>query len=140
MTKYIIEGADGVGKTEVVRRLNAENIYCQDRCKKVISKYMVFDISIYDRVHIYYSKCLNKDCKVIFLINNNEIELLKRIHNRKIIDEYDLMTNEFNRLYLETYKYIKTLDVLKDMFYMIDVTNLSIEEQTNKVKNLILKG
>lgn len=140
MTKYIIEGADGVGKTEVVRRLNAENIYCQDRCKKVISKYMVFDISIYDRVHIYYSKCLNKDCKVIFLINNDEIELLKRIHNRKIIDEYDLMTNEFNRLYLETYKYIKTLDVLKDMFYIIDVTNLSIEEQTNKVKNLILKG
>ena len=65
MTKYIIEGADGVGKTEVVRRLNAENIYCQDRCKKVISKYMVFDISIYDRVHIYYSKCLNKDCYIV---------------------------------------------------------------------------
>lgn len=137
MFKYIIEGADGVGKTETINRLERDNIICQDRCKDVISKYMEFDIDVKKRVEIYYKYFDNSNHKVIFLINNDKKEMMRRISSRKNIDDYDLLCNEYNNLYLETYNYMLENNILMDKFYMIDVTNLDINEQVNKVKKLI---
>lgn len=137
MFKYIIEGADGVGKTETINRLERYNIICQDRCKDVISKYMEFDIDVKKRVEVYYKYFYNSNYKVIFLINNDKKEMMRRISSRKNIDDYDLLCNEYNNLYLETYNYMLENNVLMDKFYMVDVTNLDINEQVNKVKKLI---
>ena len=137
MFKYIIEGADGVGKTETINRLERDNIICQDRCKDVISKYMEFDIDVKKRVEIYYKYFYNSNHKVIFLINNDKKEMMRRISSRKNIDDYDLLCNEYNDLYLKTYNYMLEKNILMDKFYMIDVTNLDINEQVNKVKKLI---
>ena len=135
--KIIIEGTDGVGKSTTIKRLAKNNIICQDRSRNVISKYMLFDISMENRVNKYFEYLKNNDCLIIFLINNSKSELMRRIYSREKISDFDLQAYEYNLLYKETYEYMKKKNMLLNKLYMIDVTNLNIEEQTNKVKKLI---
>lgn len=133
----ILEGTDGVGKTSTIKELNKYNIICQDRSKDIISKYMMFDIDMNTRAKKYYEFLKKNDCTVIFLINNNKEELMKRIYSREKISEFDLQAYEYNILYKDTYLYMKKNKMLNNKLFMIDCTGLSLSEQVQEVKNLI---
>ena len=133
----ILEGTDAVGKTSVINKLHGFNHVIVDRDKN-ICKYIDFNISLIDRVTNIVSYLNTIDDIVIFLINNNKEELEKRIEKRGIIDEYDKFAYLYNLLYLETYIYIKQNN-LADNLYMVDCTDLNMDEQVDKVKQLILK-
>lgn len=70
----IIEGTDGVGKTTTIIELIKSGIICQDRCMDMISKNMIFDISIKERVNKYQNYLKNIDKKIIIMINNDKEE------------------------------------------------------------------
>lgn len=133
----ILEGTDGVGKTSTIKELNKYNIICQDRSKDIISKYMMFDIDMNIRAKKYYEFLKNNDCIVIFLINNNKEELMKRIYSREKISEFDLQAYEYNNLYKDTYLYMKKNKMLNNKLFMIDCTGLSLSKQVKEIKNLI---
>ena len=133
----ILEGTDAVGKTSVINKLHGYNHVIVDRDKN-ICKLITFNISLIDRVKSMVEYLSQTDNIVIFLINNDKEELERRISKRDIIDEYDKYAYLYNLLYLETYIYIKQNNLV-DNLYMIDCTGLNIEEQTNKVKELIDK-
>lgn len=135
--KIILEGTDGVGKTATIAKLREERIECQDRSKDIISKYMLFTVSMEERVKQYEEYLKKSDVKVIFLINNNDDELMKRIYSREVIGEFDLEAVEYNKLYLDTYEYMKKRNLLQDKLYLVDCTNLTLEEQVKKVKGVI---
>ena len=135
--KIILEGTDGVGKTATIAKLREERIECQDRSKDIISKYMLFTVSMEERVKQYEEYLKRSDVKVIFLINNNNDELMKRIYSREVIGEFDLEAVEYNKLYLDTYEYMKKRNLLQDKLYLVDCTNLTLEEQVEKVKGVI---
>ena len=135
--KIILEGTDGVGKTATIAKLREERIECQDRSKDIISKYMLFTVSMEERAKQYEEYLKKSDVKVIFLINNNDDELMKRIYSREVIGEFDLEAVEYNKLYLDTYEYMKKLNLLQDKLYLVDCTNLTLEEQVEKVKGVI---
>lgn len=134
----IIEGTDGVGKTTTIEELIKQGIICQDRCMDVISANMLFEISMETRVQKYqkYLKIINKN--VIILVNNDKKELERRINLRTRLSEFDEQAYEYNNLYLETFNYMKKHNMLMNKMFLIDTTNLSIEEQVNKVKEVIL--
>ena len=133
----ILEGTDAVGKTSVINKLHGYNHVIVDRDKN-ICKLINFSISLTDRVKSMVEYLSQTDNIVIFLINNDKEELERRISKRDIIDEYDKYAYLYNLLYLETYTYIKQNNLV-DNLYMVDCTGLNIEEQTNKVKELIDK-
>ena len=133
----ILEGTDGVGKTSTIKELNKYNIICQDRSKDIISKYMMFDIDMNIRAKKYYEFLKKNDCIVIFLINNNKEELMKRIYSREKISKFDLQAYEYNNLYKDTYLYMKKNKMLNNKLFMIDCTGLSLSKQVKEIKNLI---
>ena len=135
--KIILEGTDGVGKTATIAKLREEGIECQDRSKDIISKYMLFTVSMEERAKQYEEYLKKSEVKVIFLINNNDDELMKRIYSREVIGKFDLEAVEYNKLYLDTYEYMKKLNLLQDKLYLVDCTNLTLEEQVEKVKGVI---
>lgn len=135
--KIILEGTDGVGKTATIAKLREEGIECQDRSKDIISKYMLFTVSMEERAKQYEEYLKKSDVKVIFLINNNDDELMKRIYSREVIGKFDLEAVEYNKLYLDTYEYMKKLNLLQDKLYLVDCTNLTLEEQVEKVKGVL---
>ena len=137
--KIIIEGTDGVGKSTTIEKLKEYNIICQDRSSDVISKYMMFDIDMETRVRKYFEYLKNNDCLILILINNDKEELMRRIYSRDKISDFDLYAYEYNLLYKETYEYMREKNMLLNKLFMIDVTNLSLEEQVNEVKKMILK-
>lgn len=134
----IIEGTDGVGKSVTIEELLKQGIICQDRCTDVISSNMLFDISMEERVKKYqeYLKIIDK--KIIILVNNDKNELEKRINQRTKISKFDKQAYEYNNLYLKTFKFMKEHNMLMNKLFLVDTTNLSIKEQTEKVKNNIL--
>lgn len=130
----ILEGTDAVGKTSVIKNLSGYELLDRD---KNICKLFDFNISLLDRakkLKEYFDKNENY---VIFLINNDKEELERRINLRETIDEYDKYAYLYNLLYLETYLYMKQKDLLNDKLFMVDCTGLSLEEETNKVKEII---
>ena len=134
MKRIIIEGTDAVGKTSVINALKEYALKDRD---KNISKLMDFNISLIDRVN-FLNKYLNSiNDYIIFLVNNDQTELERRINLRDVIDEFDKYTYLYNLLYLETYTYMKQNNLLQDKLYMVDCTNLSIDEEMNSVKSLI---
>lgn len=133
----IIEGADGVGKSITVEHLKKYNIDSQDRNKDVFSKYMMFDVSMKERTKVYEDYLINHEDIVIFIINNNEKELLDRIYKRSIIDKFDLDAPKYNKLYLDTYNYMFKNNMLHDKLFLADCTNKSIDEQVSIVKEII---
>ena len=134
----ILEGTDGVGKTTTIIELLKEGIICQDRCMDMISKNMLFDIPIDKRVNKYQNYLKNIDKNIIILVNNDKKELEKRINQRKVLSEFDSLAYEYNKLYVETYNYMKKHNMLENKMFMVDCTGLSIEEQTNAIKKIIL--
>lgn len=135
----IIEGTDGVGKTVIVEELLKEGIICQDRCMKVISPNMLFDIPMDERCQKYQKYLKKIDKKVIILINNDEKELEKRIGKRKILSEFDEMACKYNKLYFDTFKIMEQRNMLEEKMFSIDCTGLTVEEEKNKVKEIILR-
>lgn len=139
-SNIIIEGTDGVGKTTTIVKLLEDGIICQDRCEDVISKNMLFDISIEERAREIYEKYFasNTNTVIIFLINLDKVELQKRIYQREKISEFDLKAYEYGLLYKETYEYMIQNYDTKGRLTMIDCSGLNIEEQYKKVKNVII--
>lgn len=138
----IIEGTDGVGKTTTIVKLLEDGIICQDRCEEVISKKMLFNINMEERAKAIYEKYFSneQDTIIIFLVNLDKRELEKRINSREKISEFDLEAYEYGILYKDTYEFmIKKYDT-KGRLLMADCTGLNIEQQYNKVKDLILKS
>ena len=130
----ILEGTDAVGKTSI--KNNLSNYKLLDRDKN-ISKLFDFNVSLIDRANKLKEYLdLNKHY-VIFLVNNDEHELERRIQLREKIDEYDKYAYLYNLLYLETYLYMKQKNLLDDKLFMVDCTGLSLEEETKKVKEIV---
>ena len=132
----ILEGTDAVGKTSVINSLKEYNIKDRD---SYISSLMNFDISLKTRSNKLNEYLKNINDYVIFLINNDSNELERRVNSRSVIDEYDRLTYLYNILYFETFLYMKYNNLLENKLYMIDCTNLSIKEESEKVKELIIK-
>ena len=131
-----LEGTDAVGKTSVINNLKDYQLFDRDI---IICKLFDFNISLIDRVNQLKEYLNNNKNYIIFLINNDKEELEKRINSRKTIDEYDKYTYLYNLLYLETYLYMEMNNLLYGKLFMVDCTNLSLEEQTNKVKEILDK-
>ena len=139
-SNIIIEGTDGVGKTTVIKNLLKEGIICQDRCEDVISKNMLFDISMEKRAkeieEKYFSK--NQETMIVFLINLDKQELQRRINSREKISEFDLEAYEYGLLYRDTYEYMIRNYHTGGRLMVVDCTGLSKEEQYEKVKKRIM--
>lgn len=133
----ILEGTDAVGKTSTINELKKDNIICEDRSRDIISRYMLFDYSTEYRSKIYHEFLKKTDCLVIFLINNDKEELKRRVLSRKKISKFDLQASLYNELYKETFYYMKEHNMLENKLFLVDVTNLSLEEQVAKVKKVI---
>lgn len=132
----ILEGTDAVGKTSVINSLKEYNIKDRDF---YISSLMNFDISLKTRSNKLNEYLKNINDYVIFLINNDKNELERRVNSRSVFDEYDRLTYLYNILYFETFLYMEYNNLLENKLYMIDCTNLSINEESEKVKELIIK-
>lgn len=136
----IIEGTDGVGKTATIEKLIKKGILAQDRCMDIISKYMLFDVPIEQRANIYQEYLKSSNNKVIFLINNDKEELEKRIHSRKVISKFDEEAFKYNKLYLDTFNYMKDKNMLENKLFLVDCTGLTIEEQVSQVEKIIINN
>lgn len=134
----ILEGCDAVGKTSTIEILKKDGINCLDRSKDVFSKYMVENISMKERARIYFEYLNIHDDIVIFLINNNKEEIERRINLKKVKDKFDEKAFLYNQLYQETFKFMQENDMLNNRLFLVDVTDLSLEEQANKVRKAIL--
>ena len=53
------------------------------------------------------------------------------------IDEYDRFTYLYNLLYLETYLYMEQNNMLYYRVFMVDCTGLTVDEEVNKIKEII---
>ena len=132
----VLEGTDAVGKTTVINSLKQYEIIDRDMN---VCKLIDFNISLLDRVNKLNEYLKKTENYIIFLINNDKIELERRVNLRKIKDEYDKYTYLYNLLYLETYLYMEQNNMLNNKLFMIDCTGLNIEEQVEKVKQFIRK-
>ncbi len=138
VSKAIIEGADGVGKTSTITQLIEKGIICLDR-SEFICKYMLFDVSMETRVSAYreYLKEI-APYFVVFLTNNSREEIESRINRRKSISEFDKMAYEYNILYRDTYRKMAEFE-LDNSIELVDCTGLSVDEQVAKVAACILR-
>lgn len=136
-TNIILEGTDAIGKSETIKRLLLEGIICKDRESSVISANMLFDIPMEVRTSKYLEFLKESKDILIFLINNDKEELLRRVHLRDSISDFDLETYEYNQLYKQTYEYMQQQDMLEEKLYMVDCTGLNIEEQVSQVRKVI---
>ena len=134
----IIEGTDAVGKSTTVNRLLSMGILCRERSMDMFSKYMEFTVPLEERVEHYYEYLKNHEEKVIFLVNHDKMELERRVSLRDVISEFDKKAYEYNQLYFETYQYMMEHDMLEGKLFLVDCTNLTFEEQVEKVKNIII--
>lgn len=137
INKYILEGTDGVGKSSTIKELLKDGIICDDRSRDIISKYMLFDVDMEVRAKKYEEFFKTSNAKVIFMINNNEKEIMRRIYSREKISEYDKNANAYNKLYLDTYNYMVKHNMTHNKLILVDCTNLTFEEQVNKIKETI---
>ena len=130
----ILEGTDAVGKSSVINNLNDYKLL--DRDKK-ICKLFDFNVSLIDRVNKLNEYLNNNKNYIIILVNNDKEELERRVDLRDTIDEYDRYTYLYNLLYLETYIYMEKNDLLRNRIFLVDCTGLTLEEQTNRVKEIV---
>lgn len=138
LSNVILEGTDGVGKTATIIGLLKYGIVCTDRSEDVISKNMLFDVPMEKRCSIYNEYLERNDVKVVFLINSDKEELLRRVNSREKISEFDLETYEYNKLYEETFYNMQSKYNIEDKLLLVDCTGLSLEEQINKIKEVVL--
>lgn len=140
-SNVIVEGTDAVGKTTTITKLLSDGIICQDRCENVISKNMLFDISHKKRGEEIYKEYFSKpsDVNIIFLVNFDEKELMRRVTSRGKISDFDLEAYKYGLLYKETYDYVTSHYKTNGRLKLVDCTGLDVNQQYQKVKNSILK-
>lgn len=140
-SNVIVEGTDAVGKTTTIEKLLADGIICQDRCEKVISKNMLFDISNEKRGEEIYNEYFSKpnNNTIIFLVNFDEKELMRRVMSRGKISDFDLEAYRYGLLYKETYDYMCANYNIGNKLRLVDCTGLGVEEQYKEVKKTVLK-
>lgn len=136
---YILEGTDGIGKSTTIELLIKEGIVCFDRNLETICRYMLFDVPLETRISEYKKYLERTKDKIIFLINMDSNEILRRIYSRKQISEFDKHAVEYNQMYLDTYKELERREYLFDKLFLADCTGLSIEDQKNKIKQMVLR-
>lgn len=134
----ILEGTDGVGKSVTINKLLDQGIVCKDRSKDVISNNMLFSVDMETRVKVYHDYLKKIDKKIIFLVNNDKEELERRINAREKISAFDVEAYAYNKLYVDTYNYMKENDLLENKLFLIDCTKVTLDEQVEKVKEIIL--
>ncbi len=136
---YTLEGTDGIGKSTTIELLIEEGIVCFDRNLNVICKYMLFNVPLETRIDEYKKFLKSTKDKIIFLVNMDEEELRRRINSRDIVSEFDKYSVEYNRMYFTTYKELERQGFLYDHLFLADCTGLSITEQKDKIKRMILR-
>ena len=137
--RLILEGTDGVGKSVTIERLLDKGIIAQDRCMDVISRNMLFEIEMDVRAKRYDEYLKRNDKIVIFLINNDKKELERRLGQREVLSDFDKDAYNYNQLYYETFKYMEEKKMLNNKLFMIDSTGLNLDEQVNKVEEILNK-
>lgn len=138
MRDIYLEGTDGVGKTTILEELKKEGIVCHDRHRDVISRYMLFDISMEVRARKYAELLQRQNLLVLFLINRDREELERRILRRhRAGDKFDSKAYEYNQLYLETFEYMKTHYDTGNSLIMVDLTGQTISESVRAVRDVI---
>ena len=130
----ILEGTDGVGKTSTIELLKEYKLVNGD---KYISRYIDVDISLQSRAKLYYDYIKSSNNVIFFLVNMDRKELERRISLRNKVDKKDKYIYLHNLLYLETYIYMEKNDMLVNKLYLVDVTGLTINKQTSKIKKMI---
>ena len=140
--RVVAEGADGVGKTTVARKLREFGLDCLDREKTMISPCMFPEVPVKKRAEIwnnYLSEHPN-DTLAILTVNNQD-KLMQRIHDRgDTVDEYDCKAPMYNDLYRETYDYLKnncTHFSTFDRIILIDADSLNVDETALAICNSI---
>lgn len=136
-TNVIIEGADGVGKSTIVNELAEQGYLTQDRAIKEITQKMREEVTKKERVESIRKYLeIDKTKKVIFLYLSDEKELKNRINSRKIISEYDKKALILQRLYLETYYFLKSKTDLNNLI-LINCLGKTPKDIAKEVEELI---
>ena len=148
----VIEGTDGVGKSTVIKSLEQyfgnhtitehkqtdENpvkleFEFLDRETTTISASMLFTVRMKDRIE-RIKKYLdnNRDTFVLFLVNEDAEELMRRIKTRdKPISDFDNDAPAYNLMYTATYREMERQKYVNHQIGLLDVTGDGIEEETN---------
>ena len=137
MRRIILEGTDAVGKTTAISLLSREGIIAEDRSRDVISKYMLFDVDMATRVKKYKEFLDSNDVIVIFMVNHNDAEIMRRVYSRPKVSEFDKLADKYNKLYYDTYLYMQEHGMLAGKLFLCDLTELSIPESVEKLKSII---
>ena len=148
----VIEGTDGVGKSTVIKSLEQyfgnhaitehkqtdENpvkleFEFLDRETTTISASMLFTVRMKDRVErIKQYLDNNRDTFVLFLVNEDAKELLRRIETRdKPVSDFDRDAPAYNLMYTATYREMERQKYVNHQIGLLDVTGDGIEEETN---------
>lgn len=139
VTNFILEGTDGIGKSTSIEKLLNEGIACLDRNLDVICKYMLFDVPMEKRIEEYKKYLESTKDRILFLVNMDAEELRRRIYSRDVVTEFDKYAVEYNQMYYDTYNEMACLGYLYDKLFLLDCTNLTEEEQKEKIKEIILR-
>lgn len=137
MRKIILEGTDAVGKSTIAGLLLVDGVEVMDRSRDVISKYMLFDIPMEERIKRYTEFLSENDVLVIFMVNNDSRELMRRVYSRERVSEYDKMAAEYNSLYLETYRAMEEKGLLFNKLFLADCTGLDVKDTLSLIKKII---
>ena len=148
----VIEGTDGVSKSTVIKALeqyfgnHAITEYKQtdkkpvklefeflDREKTTVSASMLFKVRMKDRVdRIKKYMDTNPDTFILFLVNEDAEELMRRIKTRdKPISDFDNDAPAYNLMYTATYREMERQKYVNHQIGLLDVTGDGIEEETN---------
>ena len=140
MKRIILEGTDAVGKTTAKEMLFRDGITCEDRSIDVISKYMLFDVDMATRAEKYCEFLKNNNVTVIFMVNHNNAEIMRRVYSRGHVSEFDKLADKYNALYYDTYLYMKERGLTKDKLLLLDCTHLSVKETVCALKEIITQN
>lgn len=148
----VIEGTDGVGKSTVIKALEQyfgnhtiterkqtdENpvkleFEFLDRETTTISASMLFTVRMKDRVErIKKYMDANPDTFILFLVNEDAEELMRRIKTRdKPISDFDNDAPAYNLMYTATYREMERQKYVNHQIGLLDVTGDGIKEETD---------
>ena len=139
MKRIILEGTDAVGKSTARALLKEVGIAVEDRSREYISKYMLFDVDMPTRVGKYEEFFRNNDVLVIFMVNFDADEIMRRVYSRERVSEFDKRANEYNELYYNTYLYMMERGIATDSLFLADCTSLAREQTLALLKDIIEK-
>jgi len=131
-----LEGTDGVGKTTIIKKLLNEGIICYDR-DFGISNYMLKGISLSERIARYSIYLKNVDHNIVFLVNNDKNEIMRRVYSRSNISEFDRDANIYNDMYNETFYKLEESGLLNGKLFRVDCTHKSVDSEVDMVKEII---